>query len=122
MRLTERKVAYPNCDKQGNITQVDYIEIKDKKLAEEKLCQLEDIEEELGIELTILFEALINGIWIKDKAKKCRPCYLSASLWSMQLTNAGIRYSTISTNKYLYFKDYGITWALTKDELYKNIK
>ena len=117
MRQTERKVAYPNCDKQGSITQVNYIEIKDKKLAEEKLCQLEDIEEKLGIELTIVFEALINGIWIKDKAKKCRPCYLSASFGSMQLTNAGIRYSTISTNKYLYFKDYGKTWALTKEEL-----
>ena len=31
MRLTERKVGYPNCDKRGNLTKVDYIEIKDKK-------------------------------------------------------------------------------------------
>ncbi|MDY2736896.1 hypothetical protein [Intestinibacter sp.] len=61
MRLTERKVAYPNCDKQGNLTKVDYIEIKDKKLAEEKLCKFEDIEDELGIDLIILFKALKNG-------------------------------------------------------------
>ena len=44
-RLTERKIGYPSCDKKGNLTRVDYIEIKDKKLAEEKLCQLEDVEE-----------------------------------------------------------------------------
>ena len=49
MRQTERKVAYPHCDKQGNITQVNYIEIKDKKLAEEKLCKFEDIEEKYNI-------------------------------------------------------------------------
>ena len=49
MRTTERKVAYPSCDKQGNITKVDYIEIKDKKLAEEKLCKFEDIEEKWNI-------------------------------------------------------------------------
>ena len=39
-RLTERKIGYPSCDKEGNLTQVDYIEIKDNKLAEEKLYQL----------------------------------------------------------------------------------
>ena len=49
MRLTERKVCYPSCDKQGNLTKVDYIEIKDKKLAEEKLCKFEDIEEKYNI-------------------------------------------------------------------------
>ena len=31
-RLTERKTNYPSCDKEGNLAQVDYIEIKDKKL------------------------------------------------------------------------------------------
>ena len=44
-RLTERKTSYPSRDKKGKLERVDYIEIKDKKLAEEKLCQLEDIEE-----------------------------------------------------------------------------
>lgn len=45
MRLTKRKVCFPSCDKQGNLTKVDYIEIKNKKLAEEKLCKLEDLME-----------------------------------------------------------------------------
>ena len=59
-RLTERKIGYPSCDKEGNLERVDYIEIKDKKLAEEKLCQLEDIEDELGIDLITLFNKYIK--------------------------------------------------------------
>ena len=66
-RLTERKISYPSCDKKGNLTQVDYIKIKDKKLAEEKLCQLEDIEEEIGIDLITLFKALKNGVWTNQE-------------------------------------------------------
>ena len=49
----------------------------------------------------------------KDKIKE---------LETLQKHKVLITYNTISTNKYLYFKDYGKTWALTKDELYKNIK
>ena len=69
-RLTERKTNYPSCDKKGNITQVDYIEIKDKKLAEEKLCQLEDIEDNKQCDLLILNEVSktwkIYSTWLKD--------------------------------------------------------
>lgn len=39
-RITERKISYPSCDKKGNLTRVDYIEIKDKALAEEKVLKL----------------------------------------------------------------------------------
>ena len=75
MRLTKRKTVYPRCDKQGNLTKVDCIEIKDKGLAEEKLCQLEDIEDELGIDLIILFKALKNGVFIKNQSQyKCGQC------------------------------------------------
>lgn len=112
MRLTEKDKIKELETLQKNNVLITYDNYKDLKLG-----KLENIEEKLGIELTMLFEALFNGIWIKNKAKKCRTCYLSASFGSMQLTNAGIRYSTISTNKYLYFKDYGKTWALTKEEL-----
>lgn len=70
-RLTERKTNYPKCDKQGNLTKVDYIAIKDKKLAEEKLCQLEDIEDELGIDLITLFKAFKI---IKEKQVDIRWC------------------------------------------------
>ena len=59
-RLTERKTNYPSCDEKGNLTRVDNIEITAKKLAEEKLCELEDIEEELGIDLITLFNKYIK--------------------------------------------------------------
>ena len=75
MRLTERKVAYPSCDKQGNLTKVDYIEIKDKKLAEEKLCKFEDIEEKYNIsslddlEKRLIILVIINHLLNSEKCK-----------------------------------------------------
>ena len=79
MRLTERKVTYPNCDKQGNLTQVDYIEIKDKKLAEEKLCKFEDIEEKWNIsslddlEKRLIVLQILNHLLNSEKCKNmCR--------------------------------------------------
>lgn len=142
MRLTERKVAYPHCDKQGNIAQVDYIEIKDKKLAEEKLCQLEDIEEEIGIDLITLFKALKNGCWIRKGSHGT--CYLEGK--AIFIPNVYLHlnlydYYTERKNEDSYeesesqealclfdmyyedinniarVRDYGKTWALTKEEL-----
>lgn len=84
---------------------------------EYKLGQLEDIEDELGIDLITLFKALKQGFYYKDKERKCRSCFVSAHFGSIELKNAGIRYSTISNNKYFYFKDYGKTWSLIKEEL-----
>ena len=81
MRLTERKVGYPSCDKQGNLTKVDYIEIKDKKLAEEKLCKFEDIEEKYNIsslddlEKRLIVVVILNHLL---NSKKCKNlCCLS---------------------------------------------
>lgn len=105
MRLTERKVCYPRCDKQGKLTKVDYIEIKNKKLAEEKLCQLEDIEEELGIELTTLFGMLKNGFYIKDETG-------ILFIQNVEQWEKLKQYSDFTSQ-------YGKTWALTKEELEK---
>lgn len=79
MRLAERKVVYPSCDKQGNLTKVDYIEIKDKKLAEEKLCKFEDIEEKYNIsslddlEKRLIVLQILNHVLNSEKCKNmCR--------------------------------------------------
>ena len=120
MRQTERKVAYPSCDKQGNITQVDYIEIKDKKLAEEKLCRLEDIEDELRIDLITLFKALKNGCFAKETFD-----YMGRKQTQIIFTEFTQLYYADDLDDYLihirtrnyYLKDYGKTWALTKEEL-----
>ena len=92
-----------------------------------KLGELENIEEELGIDLVILFRALKNGIYgtmygetvdklISDiirikpqNFKLClhigKPCLYYIWGWP----------GPDSTS--YYFKDYGKTWALTKEEL-----
>ena len=116
MRTTERKVAYPHCDKHGNLIKVDYIEIKDKKLAEEKLCRLEDIEEEIGIDLITLFKALKNGVYEKDayinKIKHTNIRGLEVhSLCAIALA------SVPECDYILEYKNYGKTWALTEEEL-----
>ena len=118
MRLTERKVAYPNCDKQGSITQVDYIEIKDKKLAEEKLCQLEDIEDELRIDLITLFKALKQGnIWVREHNTEEKE--IVYEMIRLNVLNRTLDFveprEEIGRGRFLI--DYSYSWALTKEEL-----
>ena len=130
-RLTERKISYPSCDKNGNLTQVDYIEIKDKKLAEEKLCQLEDIEDELKVDLTILFKALNKGFYIKYNNKIIHifpDKNMTVNFWYNTINvfippkffidcKKGTDYLSEEIDEEYWFKDYGKTWALTKEEL-----
>ena len=87
-----------------------------------KLGQLEDIEEELGIDLIILFKALANGFYGKRNL-------LGNPIQKIETS----RYFSIKINSYKMIvydsydddyggdgwklKDYGKTWALTKEEL-----
>lgn len=121
-RLTERKTSYPSCDKKGNLEQVDYIKIKDKKLAEEKLVQLEDIEEELGMELKVyhklmrmLYCSKTNILYVKDKDTIVQVSILEIDYCKKKI----IFYKDKSYNDdYVYnFIQYGKTFALTKEEL-----
>lgn len=80
--------------------------------------QYKDIEEELGIDLYHIMEAILNGYYWKDiEGNICHfpeldfirkdicdesPCRLNHYYWN-------------HTGKYL--EDYGKTWALTKEEL-----
>ena len=66
-RLTRKEGVITQIDKDGNITKNDFIEVKDKDEAYRKLCQIEDIEQELGIDLITLFKAVMNGFWYKNK-------------------------------------------------------
>ena len=90
--------------------------LKDEELSTEldsihKLGQLEDIEDELGIDLITLFKALKNGIWVKDKKDQWLPyhCLLRDDF-------IFVLYEDIYKKEYL-LKDYGKTWALTKEVL-----
>lgn len=121
-RLTERKICYPSCDKKGNLTRVDYIEIKNKALAQEKLCQLEDIEEKLGIELKVYHQLMSmlycgepNILYVKDKDTIVQVGILEIDYCKKKI----IFYKDSSYNDdYVYgFAQYSKTWALTKEDL-----
>ncbi len=78
----------------------------------DKLGQLEDIEEELGIDLITLIKCIKSekGIWKKDLDGNLfnARCMLTCYFGRWQVYDKGIIYD---------LKDYGKTWALTKEEL-----
>ena len=87
-----------------------------------KLSNLEDIEEELGIDLITLFKAIEKGIFVNtdkmynsefvkkvlDKRKKYKPNFdfIDKDLEVEDFYGISV-----------HLKDYGKTWALTKEEL-----
>ena len=73
-----------------------------------KLSQLEDIEEELGIDLITLFKALKDGIY-----KKGRNSLKGLILYS-KMPMFSFYHKTIDAE---LIEDYGKTWALTREEL-----
>lgn len=100
----------------------DEQDIKKQKfeIIEKDLDQLEEyrkIEEELGIDLITLFKALKDGIYINEDGSVYKDCIKSIEHWSDG-------WGFISNDDYIdmLFKDYGISWALDKEEFYGNIK
>ena len=113
-RLTERKTGYPSCDKNGNLEKVDYIEIKNKALAQEKLCLLEDIEE-LCEKITTqsIYEIYEDTGEIDEKN------YLECqALYNFKERAIELRDLFEIVNWYK-LDDYGKTWALDKQTLEK---
>ena len=103
MRLTEREFTKKDYD-------VHEYELQD---ALNKLGQLEDIEDQLGIDLITLLKALTSGIYYKrnDNNIGCLfPCEIA-------LGDDGLSRKEWDSDVEWYFKDYGKTWALTKEEL-----
>ena len=90
-----------------------------------KLKHYEDIEEELGIDLITLFKALRNGIWTNQEQcygdeKQGKIRFFQVRLL-LEENAVGCIHNSMWKGKEvirtLYFKDYGKTWALTKEEL-----
>ena len=106
-------------------------EAKSVNIDEERICFLRNIiekdlglleeyrkiEEELGIDLITLFKALKYGIYINEDGSVYKDCIKSIEHWSDG-------WGFISNDDYIdvLFEDYGISWALDKEEFYKNIK
>lgn len=91
-----------------------------------KLGKLEDIEEELGIPLEVLFKALKDGVYVRLK-KENNIDFIEQLSMDNVMEDPCFYYcnaDTITINGFvnpqyteLYFKNYGKTWALTKEEL-----
>ena len=78
------------------------------------------IEEELGVDLITLFTALEKGVWYKDYKDNDKikfTDYIEENMKCKELI-VPAKYAIIG----LKFRDYGETWALDKEEFYKNIK
>ena len=112
MRLTKKKKHYDSTD-----IDTEYKLEEDVNVGEavDKLGQLEDIEEKLGVDLLTLFKAKKQGIYCLEqpgnKIVYLQPFYVG-------MDNFGSWHYTKWTSEKL-FKDYGKTWALTKEELKK---
>ena len=92
-----------------------------------KLGQLEDIEEELGMSLLTLFKILKRGQIIYKtrslyhhnkiilESRKIDGLYYNGSYYILKIHN---NFEDDNDNyDVVYVKDYGVTWALTREEL-----
>lgn len=82
--------------------------VDDMNKALNKLCKLEDIEEELGIDLITLFKALKDGIY-----KKGRNNFKGLILYS-KMPMFSFYHKTIDAE---LIEDYGKTWSLSREGL-----
>ena len=114
MRLTKKT-------KTGYMLDVDVgVTFKDYYQHILKLGQLEDIEDELGIDLVTLFNALKYGAYYFSNGTQLTKDYV----WLVDnYVSVGTRdklsysFTTAFERRILLFNDYGKTWALTKEEL-----
>ena len=80
----------------------------------QKLGELEDIEEELGIDLIVLAKALKQGgVYVKSGPKVDWETPMQGFQICGDKTNGITLWSQVRLDP----KDYGKTWALTKEEL-----
>ena len=105
--------------------EIKYISNESDQMCVDKLGALEDIEEELGIDLITLFKALKDGIWTNQEQwygdeKQGKIRFFQVRLL-LEENAIGCIYNSMwkgeEVIRTLYFKDYGKTWALTKEEL-----
>lgn len=87
-----------------------WVKSDNREKAIQKLGQLEDIEEELGIDLVTLFKVLKNGVYYKNEFGEIVRGYPRYESDVEEYVIGGVR-------DYTFLKDYGKTWALTKEEL-----
>lgn len=104
----------------GNLEPCEIKPLFDEK-TQNKLKAYKDIEEELGIELVVLIKALKDGIYWKGTT-----CVDTKGIFFEDKPKINIRAKCLTNICFrkdlevVYFKDYGKTWALTREELEEN--
>lgn len=115
-RLTEKGVRY--CEKENaemhkeHLTHIYEFYEKIGKI-ENKLGKLEDLEEEIGCPLEVVFKALANGVYYEDVANCMK--YMAVDL---HLNSDGEYVLFFDDEEYLLTKNYKKTWWLkeTREE------
>ena len=108
-----KEIEYQLIDEKENLSANEGIK-KIQVLGTNKLGKLEDIEEELGIDLITLFKALKQMFVFHKENVKIE--LIGIHFKSNELYLFGFVEDTVHA-VYLSLKDYGKTWALTKEEL-----
>ena len=88
--------------------------------ANEKLHKILNIEEEIGIDLTILFAALKNGVYYFDEQGQLIYSYVWLTdnhVAAGVPDKLSLSFKTIHSEQILLFEDYRKTWALSEEEL-----
>ena len=94
-----------------DISRIDFTHVELSNIYN-KCREIEDIEEELGIDLITLFKAL-KGIYIKPNNIYVGSPYLCFA----ENENRELEFQFKVVDTWYKVKDYGKTWALTKEEL-----
>lgn len=106
MRLTMKSTNPNYCEQYIPNDNANY----DSNVCLDKLGQLEDIEEEYGISLIILFKAVNSSIYTR------KGTHLHIGFDLIEQDSKGDWYFSTVDGDY-YFKDYGKTWELTEEKL-----
>lgn len=80
----------------------------------DKLSKLEDLEDELGIPLEVLFKALKDGIYYINNLNEIEFMYNPKLFYAEHLNYYRFREGTFLIEDIVNLKDYGKTWWLEK--------
>ena len=117
-RLTEKYDVITSVDKDGNEIHSKGIRVENRDLADKKLFEIENIEEELDIDFITLYKALTNGVWIKDEVGQIHHTnvYLHNLILSSSSNKNHFCFIT-PNNELLLFNKIKQDWALIKEDL-----
>ena len=91
--------------------------------ANKKLHKILNIEEEIGLDLTIVFSALKNGVWYFDEQGQLLHDYVwlvNNYIGTGVPDKLSFSFKTFLSGKILLFAGYGKAWALTEERLHEN--